>query len=119
MSDFSDPNNRPWDELFNRLTTIKVELPIETLEILALRHKFTELTGVSIPTGGDTVGTEEGRMIRLAMRELGYARENECVNYGWNVRYGIGDKWGKWQAIPFKHDCGSEYRAAIAGLEAQ
>lgn len=119
MFDFTDPNNQPWDELINHLTGIEIEVPPVDLAWLALRHKFSDLTGVTIQTGGNTVGTEEGRMIRLAMKELGYERENKCVDHGWNVRYGKDGKWSKWMSIPFGNSPEPEYRVAIAGLEAQ
>lgn len=118
MFNFSDPENRDWDGLINHLSSLQVTPPRESLDLLRLRRKFTELSGFEIPTGGNTVGTEEGRMVRLAMRELGFEGQSECMDYGWDCRYGKNNQWGKWVQKHFGNSIIGEYEAAIEGLEA-
>ena len=91
---------------------------IKSPEVTDLRQQFTALTGIRVPMGGNTLGTEEGRMLRLLMRDLGYKRETDCVAHGWNTRYGKDGVWGEWLPIYFGNSLAGEYQVAIAGINA-
>jgi hypothetical protein len=117
--DFTDPDNQPHDELFDYLAGVEVNLPDSTPSLDSYRDEFKKLSGVEVRIGGKTLGSEEGRQIRIAMGEiLGYEREANCVSHGWDVRYGKNGVWAEWQPIRFGDGVEGEYRVAIAGLTA-
>lgn len=119
MFDFTDPDNQPYDDVFDYLAGIEVDLPDDTESLVSDRIEFKKLSGIEIRIGGQTLGSEEGRQIRIAMCELlGYERESNCVAHGWDVRYGKNGTWAEWQPIRFGDGVEGEYRVAIAGLKA-
>ncbi len=118
--DFSDPDNQPWDGLINHLLDMPMQPPVTTSELASLRKEFTELTGVEVRIGGNTMMSSEERQIKIAMKEiLGYIRESHCVAHGWDVRYGKGGVWGEWFPIRFEDvHATEEYKVALSALKA-
>ncbi len=117
--DFTDPENQPYEQLINTLMGVQCTLPDKSPTLNALRQRFRSLTGIEIRQGGRTLGTEEGRMVCIAMKELlGYVNEIKCVDHGWNKRWGKGDTWGSWMPIYFERQIEGEYQSAISGIEA-